>query len=547
MRNEIVDGLSGKYRSIFIDSAARDFIRTNKRAWEEFHDSFGDTEGRIAIDATINQPNYLLPNLITGMYIGSETGLSPSYFVRCSRFNRRLREICRSYAPGKIFHVEPSLLESGRRDNTKREAERVAEGIDSGTELLDLKYHGVKVGDLVYDTYLRQTGNGTVDEIDGAVLEYIQDMVYFTRYCDNLVEEEGVRAALVSHDQYMPNGILARVVASRGGTAFIKVGGANGFTVRRYEGEIAEHRSRPSEELFEYVFNNHRERAISEADTYMQDRMNADTDIMGPGATTAYSEYEVVDREWLTEQFDVDPENPNVVVMSHIFIDAVHHGDRFLFDDYMCWLRETLDHVVGVDSANWLVKPHPHNNDFEGKNSSQEVVQDATEGVADHTVVDLPRDINPRSLLDFADVILTAKGSAGLEFSCFGIPAIIAGETSYSGFGFTIEPKSKAMYFEILNNVDGIESLSREETDYARVLSYIQYILMKTTSNLLPRFPPSNVFDDDQMIEEATKKIRSCSPNEDQLNDQIRRFISEGRKHLLADDVMAAKSLDRER
>lgn len=68
-----------------------------------------------------------------------------------------------------------------------------------------------------------------------------------------------------------------------------------------------------------------------------------------------------------------------------------------------------------------------------------------------------------------ADVVITVAGTAGIEFAAAGgIPSILAGATSYSGFGFTVEPRTQTEYFQVLANIENIDRLIKGQQDTAR-------------------------------------------------------------------------------
>ena len=58
--------------------------------------------------------------------------------------------------------------------------------------------------------------------------------------------------------------------------------------------------------------------------------------------------------------------------------------------------------------------------------------------------------MNPACLKEFTDVIITSHGSSGLEYPSFGIPSIVAENSFYTNFGFTLEPKNVTEYKNLL-------------------------------------------------------------------------------------------------
>jgi hypothetical protein len=76
--------------------------------------------------------------------------------------------------------------------------------------------------------------------------------------------------------------------------------------------------------------------------------------------------------------------------------------------------------------------------------------------------------ISTRSLFPLVDYVLTVNGTVGMEFPCFGVPAVVAGTGRYSGRGFTIDPPSREEYFATLRRLHEVPPLSEEVRTVAR-------------------------------------------------------------------------------
>ena len=76
--------------------------------------------------------------------------------------------------------------------------------------------------------------------------------------------------------------------------------------------------------------------------------------------------------------------------------------------------------------------------------------------------------INTQSLFPVIDYVLTVNGTVGMEFPCFGVPAVLAGRGRYDGLGFTLEPPTREAYFELLSTLHTIPHLSPEVQMLAR-------------------------------------------------------------------------------
>ena len=66
-------------------------------------------------------------------------------------------------------------------------------------------------------------------------------------------------------------------------------------------------------------------------------------------------------------------------------------------------------------------------------------------------------------VLNVADAIVTCLGTAGVEMPALrGIPSIVASDTFYDGLGFTVKPKTKKEYFDLLATINP-KALSPEQ------------------------------------------------------------------------------------
>ena len=185
-------------------------------------------------------------------------------------------------------------------------------------------------------------------------------------------------------------------------------------------------------ELFEKNLNS--KDYIDLAKQYFDSRINGTVDqIDVKNAYLNKKKYNLSDLQNIYSKIDLNKKN--IVVMSHAFSDAPHVGEGLLFYDYYDFLEKTLIRLNNNENVNSFVKAHPSSYMWNEKGAVEELIEKNRL----ENIYILPSDFNTSSVLDIADYIVTAKGTAGLEFSCSGIPAITAGKGYYYGFGIDIE------------------------------------------------------------------------------------------------------------
>lgn len=172
----------------------------------------------------------------------------------------------------------------------------------------------------------------------------------------------------------------------------------------------------------------------------------------------------------------LDPKKKTAVIFSHVAWDAAFFFGSGLFDDFEDWLFQTVQFVANTPECrqmNWVVKEHP----FNVFKLQREAIKTSSEQRLLRPLMPLPEhirfvpadtEINTQSLFPLVDCVLTVNGTVGMEFPCYGIPALVAGSGRYNGYGFTLEPSTRAEYFEALRTLSTIQPLDATTRELAR-------------------------------------------------------------------------------
>jgi len=504
------------------------FASTNRSFWESYRSREGD--GVVVVDATLEHPHYILSHSILANFIAEETD-SSLLFVMSNRLGRKYRTVCKSFGDAEFVYYSDRKRHLRDRIRAYRDAGEIFEGINNGSELQNVRYEGILVGDLVYNTYSRTERVGTIDELDSSHFEYLYDTLLTKRFYDRVIESNDSEKIVLAHLFYAKTGLLGRVALDHDVEVMSRKLGPLEFASRRYRTleDIKTETLRPTEDLFEYIWDEYRDEAVERGERELEKRMSGDSQKIG--VSRAFTGDELSGNE-LTQQYDLS-DKPTVIIMSHTLPE--HGGpDWLLFKDYLVWLRRTVQRAVQNTDVNWLVKPHPRYETLECKHDAIGNVESIIDEFDNHTFSILDTGLNTESLLGVADAAVTARGSAGIEFPCFGIPCITAAKSKYSGFGFTHDPETKIEYFEYLDILPDVEPLSTEQVERAKVMAYIQFGLLPVQSEMIPEMKTDNMdLDEDDIWRRAAMKIEDTAPQEDPLYSDLMRYIRNDFTHLL--------------
>jgi hypothetical protein len=174
------------------------------------------------------------------------------------------------------------------------------------------------------------------------------------------------------------------------------------------------------------------------------------------------------------QQLGLDPAKKTAVIFSHVAWDAAFFFGTCLFDDFEDWLYETVRFVAAeCPQLNWVVKLHPFNvfklqRENRGEESELRLLRPLMPLPPHVRLLRADTDINTQSLFPVVDYVLTVNGTVGMEFPCYGVPAVLAGTGRYEGRGFTIDPATRAEYFDTLRNLHALPPLDSDARRLAR-------------------------------------------------------------------------------
>ncbi|WP_027727311.1 hypothetical protein [Treponema sp. C6A8] len=216
---------------------------------------------------------------------------------------------------------------------------------------------------------------------------------------------------------------------------------------------------------------------ISIINNYYVNRRNGTSLQKSMDERLAYSLKKNISKEVWLEKNHIDKAKKNVCIMCHCMSDNPLTCESGLYMDYYHWLIDTLRIISKIKNVNWILKAHPSRKLYGEGDRIFNIFQQY--GKSDNIYI-LDDSINSNLVFDLADVIVTVRGTAGLEYSSAGIPVIVAGKGFYDGFGFTIEPKSVKEYELVLKDCDKIQPLTNEQIVMAKKVSWACYCFCKT-------------------------------------------------------------------
>jgi hypothetical protein len=317
--------------------------------------------------------------------------------------------------------------------------------INSKKDLVQLKVDGIKIGDLIYDSYLRQKLKSTIDLTSNEFKLFFAESLKKFFFWKNYFDKNNVKAVISSHTVY-DLGYPIRIAIYKNIPAFI-----TGISFLSYfdKKRIFEVNSMAYREYFENLSSENKKIAIKVAKKEIEKKFNSQKGYESSTELYQSSTPSVIENDKYKTFGNIKTKNilkknnkPNILITAHCFYDSPHAVDNLLFDDFYEWI-DHLGKLTNETDYNWYLKKHPHtankglNNltleKFNKKYPKLEILEE---------------NINNSELIkEGIDLALTVYGSVGYEFPYFDIPVLLASKnTSYEGYNFCFQPKTIEEY-----------------------------------------------------------------------------------------------------
>ena len=348
-------------------------------------------------------------------------------------------------------------------------------------ELLECEWKGIRVGRIAASTALRKLNLGDVI-LDAAgrrlMLPKLAKTLSGADWARNVVDTLRPDIAIFMGTEYSPYGELFDACFTSGVDTIVREVShrPDSLFLKRYSAEnTGEHVTSLSAMTW------HLARAMPWSER-MAERLRSELtngyQVRGwYSAVRTQSNTRLASESEVRESLGIDPSKPTAFVFAHIPFDAPFNWVKPLFRNYQQWLIETVRAATENDRVNWVVKIHPANAAKLGGRITEpvevSVLRREFPALPPHVKILSDRThISTLSLFGVMDYCLTVRGTIGIEAAARGIPVITAGESRYSGLGFTIDPASPAEYKQRLRDIRSIARLTPEQQQLAQRYAY---------------------------------------------------------------------------
>jgi len=346
--------------------------------------------------------------------------------------------------PLNIFYVYKSISNNNfimpiQKKNNNQNVNLI---VKNKNDILKIKYKNILIGDLIYDEYLRNFNEITIDINKKNFKDFLSRssnlISYWENYFDN--NKKNIKGVVTSHSVYLI-ALVGRIALAYDVPVFVagwtQINKINKKNLSRYPNPDYYKRD------FKNFYKNKKKKYLDEAKKNLKLRLSGKKDVLRNISLKIDPVYSTrVTKKFLFK----DNKKINVLIASHCFSDAPHFYGKIIFSDFYEWISY-LGKKAKQKNYNFYFKIHPAHHE-----RNKEKIDKLLLKYSDLYLV--PNGVTHKQIIPNIDVALTVYGSIAHEYPLQGIPVVTAGENPQQGYDFCYNPKTFKDYNRIIDNLE---------------------------------------------------------------------------------------------
>ncbi|MCE9611238.1 MAG: hypothetical protein K8R23_13665 [Chthoniobacter sp.] len=365
-------------------------------------------------------------------------------------------ELCAAcYRPARAMYEGLGLKVHRYSDSVTRaerdDAERIAAKIPHA-EIATFRFRDMAVGEHALAGALRFFAKGVLDEtsVAEAVLRrYLAAAILTACAADRLFTEGGFEAACFNHGIYVPQGLIGEAARARG----VRV--VNWNPAYRRQCFIFSHGTtyhhtlmdEPTSVWSEMPWTEKMEARLTD---YLQSRWHGTQDWIW---FHEKPQFEIAE---IARKIGVDFSKPCIGLLTNVVWDAQLHYPANAFPNMLEWIMETIRYFARRPELQLVIRVHPA--EIRGTVRSRQLVAEeiarAFPELPPNVFVIAPdSDVSTYAAMLQCDSVIIYGTKTGVELTSMGVPVVVAGEAWIRNKGVTLDARSAAHYFELLDRL----------------------------------------------------------------------------------------------
>lgn len=330
----------------------------------------------------------------------------------------------------------------------------------------------IKVGDLIYDRYLRNDHSFIKPSVfDLKLIRIFLYTVFKVYWIEKFIYKKKIKLIFVNTHIYANNYSIAYKIAIKNKISIVYL---KDFQITYFKKGLVSKETDPraiTKKKLKDLSLTPKEKTIIKK--YMKQRTSGKLphfDVKNAFGSKKNNLNKLLSKK----KINLNNYKKKILLASHSLSDANHFhfelGSNSPFKDYYSQVIETLNFAKKNEQILFFVRPHPSSDFWK----EEGIIKKIVDRYNSKNIVLLDNNINTDEAIKNSDTVITVYGTIGLETaSYYKKKPILAGNSIYSNLGFTLDSNSKEEYFNhILSNKKKYILNKSEQSDANKALYY---------------------------------------------------------------------------
>ena len=470
-----------------------------------------------------------ITNILAKKYNSQIVGFNTRYFASLSNhlifiikkfFNLDYFSIYRSFNVDHFFYPKKKFVD-------EQKVFGIIKNLKSKRELQQLQISSIKIGDLLYDAYLKRYNLATVNLKDKKLFKFTCEFFSLFYFWEYYFKSKKIKAVIIGDTAY-EYGIISRISILKNIPTYI---GATTRLHRLNKNNLNIFEMRNYKEEFELYEESQKNIKLNYSKTFVEKKFLGKKTI--ENKVSNLPEEKLFGDVKFNQKVIKNKNRVNCLIAAHHFSDAPNVWGEFLFADFYEWV-DFLGKLSNNLDYDWYIKLHPM--DYK---ENKKIIDYFLSKYKNFNLV--PKNTSHTQLIsEGAKLVLTVYGTIGFEYAYHSIPVINASQNNpHISYGFNLAPKSIADYENSIRNYRNLKF------NFDKKLFY-EYYYMRYINNFylfsdeLSLNSNRNLEQIDDHSPEVYKKwFKLFSENEHKnLNMKITKFIKSGNYRYKEDELL---------
>ena len=320
----------------------------------------------------------------------------------------------------------------------------------SKNEILILKLNGIKIGDLLYDTYIKKYELVTIDLEDKKFYELCSDFFYMFYFWYDYLKNKNIKKIIGVHTVYSYALILRIALSYKKECLIVNDECISRLSKKNY---FANSNFKSYSKKFLKLTSKLKKEGIKFSNEILKKRLKGYAGVKYDLISKKSSFHNKKNKRQIFKSSKL-----KVLVCTRNLFDAVHVFGEQLFVDNLEWL-ECLGSISNNTDYDWYIKTHRL---YEGKFKKYQPKSNSTinEIIKKYPKLKIlnPNYSHRQIISEGINFVITQHGSVGYEYAYLGIPVINSSiNNPQISYKFNINPKSKLEFIKKIKTLKNIK------------------------------------------------------------------------------------------